>query len=95
MPRPEAFLAYKKRQIIRFNLGSNYMQKMPNKCTVKKLMLLIERVYWCFLVGKTFTKNSCSTTELHWLSGLAGYVATESLGQAAVERMFRSIGGQV
>ena len=44
MPRPEAFLAYEKYQIIRFNLGSNYMLKMPNKWTLKKLMLLIERV---------------------------------------------------
>ena len=25
-------------------------------------------------------RNSCSTTELHWLAGLAEYVATESLG---------------
>ena len=44
MPRPDAFLAYEKYQIIRFNLGSNYMLKMPNKWMMKKLMLLIERV---------------------------------------------------
>tara|TARA_B100000945_G_scaffold287755_1_gene259578 strand:- start:21 stop:206 length:186 start_codon:yes stop_codon:yes gene_type:complete len=57
MPRPEAFLAYEKYQIIRFNLGSNYMLKITNKWMVKKLMLLIERVYWRFLDGKTFTKQ--------------------------------------
>ena len=44
MPRPDAFLAYEKYQIIRFNLGSNYMLKMPNKWMMKKLMLLIGRV---------------------------------------------------
>tara|TARA_B100000575_G_C22964616_1_gene557114 strand:+ start:661 stop:795 length:135 start_codon:yes stop_codon:yes gene_type:complete len=44
MPRPEAFLAYEKYQIIGFNLGSNYMLKMPCKWAVKKLMLLIERI---------------------------------------------------
>ena len=54
MPRPEAFLAYEKYQIIRFNLGSNYMLKITNKWMVKKLMLLIERVYWRFLMGRLY-----------------------------------------